>query len=232
MEKNINITERLKKCGSMVEKGSKIADVGTDHAYLPIYLIKENKATHTIACDLREGPLENAKKNIKKFGLEEKIETRLSNGLENIKENEADEVIIAGMGGILISEILENCKWENKINKKFILQPMNHEKDLRVYLAKNGYKTENEEAVNCMGKSYVVIKTNFTGKAYNLTDLEKYIGNLKAENEPSVCYIKKQLHDLQNRKKGANAKNETEKENYYSKLITQLENILESRNSK
>lgn len=230
MEKNINITERLKKCGAMVEKGSKIADVGTDHAYLPIYLIKEKKATHAIACDLREGPLENAKKNIKKFGLEEKIETRLSNGLENIKENEADEVIIAGMGGILISEILENCTWENKINKKFILQPMNHEKDLRVYLAKNGYETENEEAVNCMGKSYVVIKTNFTGKAYSLTDLEKYIGSLKAENEPSVCYIKKQLNDLQNRKKGANAKNETEKENYYSKLITQLENILEGRN--
>ena len=81
-----------------------------------------------------------------------------------------------------------------------------------------------------MGKSYVVIKTNFTGKAYNLTNLEKYIGNLKAENEPSVCYIKKQLHDLQNRKKGAIAKNETEKEIYYSKLIAQLENILEGRN--
>lgn len=230
MEKNINITERLKKCGDMVGNGSKIADVGTDHAYLPIYLINESKATHAIACDLREGPLENAKKNIKKFGLEEKIETRLSNGLENIKENEADEVIIAGMGGILISEILENCTWENKINKKFILQPMNHEKDLRVYLAKNGYEIEKEEAVNCMGKSYVVIKTKFTGRAYNLADLKKYIGNLKAENEPSVCYIKKQLHDIQNRKKGANAKNKTEEENYYSKLIIELENILEGRN--
>ena len=123
MEKNINITERLKKCGAMVEKGSKIADVGTDHAYLPIYLIKEKKATHAIACDLREGPLENAKKNIKKFGLEEKIETRLSNGLENIKENEADEVIIAGMGGILISEILAIiCSASTKkVTKHFFL---------------------------------------------------------------------------------------------------------------
>lgn len=231
MEKNINITERLKKCALMVESGSKIVDIGTDHAYLPIYLIKERKATHAIACDLREGPLENAKNNIKKFGLEEKIETRLSNGLEKIKENETDEIIIAGMGGILISEILENCTWQNKKGKKFILQPMNHEKDLRVYLAKNGYEIQKEEAVNCMGKSYVVIKTIFTGKACALTGTEKYIGNLKAENEASVCYIKKQLHDLKNRKKGACAKKENEKENYYSNLITRLENILESRNS-
>ena len=108
---------------------------------------------------------------------------------------------------------------------------MNHEKDLRMYLAKNGYKIQKEEAVTCMGKSYVVVKTAFTGKAYPLTDAEKYIGNLKAENEASVCYIKRQLHDLKNRKKGACAKNESEKENYYSDLIAQLENILESRNS-
>ena len=225
MKNKIILSNRLLKCAEMITPHSKIADIGTDHAYIPIYLSLNRKITHAIASDLRKGPLENAQKNIKLYNLETMIETRISNGLENILENEADEIIIAGLGGNIIIDILEKVKW---INKRFIIQPMKYEKKLRAYMADAGYNLIKEEAVICSKKVYTAMEVIFTGKKYDITPEEEYIGKIKPQkgNIAATAYIKKQIKDLENHKKGANAHNVREKEKYFENIINNLSNII------
>ncbi len=225
--KEFKINNRLLKCAETVSQGAKIADIGSDHAYIPIYLALKRKITHALACDIRPGPLSNAKNNIDKYKLNNVIETRLSNGFENVDEHEADEIIIAGMGGNTIANILQNCTWKNKKTKKFILQPMKYEDKLRMYLAKSGYKIIKEKAVICSGKVYTVMEAVFTGIPYFLSDEEKYIGKLTENlDDNAKAYIRKQIKNLINHKKGAHHKERCKEEERYAEIIKNLENIL------
>ena len=110
MEKKqyLNMSDRLVKIASKVDKGSRVADVGTDHGYVPIYLALNGVAESAVAMDVNEGPLDRAQQNIIKMGVADKVSVRLSDGLDKLKEGEADTVIIAGMGGKLTIRILEN----------------------------------------------------------------------------------------------------------------------------
>ena len=119
-----------------------IADIGTDHAYIPIFLMENYIANKIIATDINDGPLRVARENIDKKGLN--IETRLGGGLSVINEGEVDEIIIAGMGGILISEILDNDIATAK-SSRLILQPMNAQYELRKYLMSHGFKIIGED---------------------------------------------------------------------------------------
>lgn len=229
--KNFKISNRLKKCADLVSCGSKIADIGTDHAYIPIYLMLQRKISHAIACDIGEGPLKNAEKNIKNYGFENNIETRLSDGFSNIKENEADEIIIAGMGGNMISNILNNCPWKNKFKKRFILNPMKYEEKLHEFLFSNGYEIQNEVAVKCSGKSYLIIDAHFTGEKYNPLPHELYIGKLENNlDEHAFGLIKKQIKNIENHRLGAHAERDFRKEQYFNEIRTYLTNILEKEN--
>ncbi len=225
MKNKIILSSRLLKCAEMITAGCKIADIGTDHAHIPIYLALNKKITHAIASDLRNGPIENAKKNIKLYNLEGVIETRISNGLENILENEIDEIIIAGLGGNIIIDILEKVKW---LNKRFIIQPMRYERKLRSYMAKTGYNLIKEEAVICSKKIYTVMEVIFTGKRYSITPEEEYIGKIipQKNNFASKAYIKKQIKDLENQKKGAIAQGLYAKEKYFQNIINNLSDII------
>lgn len=225
LHKNIMLSQRLLKCAEMITTGSKIADIGTDHAHIPIYLALNKKITHAIAADLREGPIENAKQNIKFYGLENIIETRLSDGLENISENEADEILIAGIGGNIIINILEKIHWKNK---RFIIQPMKYEKRLRTYMAKTGYPLLSERAVICSKKVYTVMEVIFTGEKYAITPEEECIGKIRPNKNDiaSIAYIKKQIKDLENHKKGAHARNLYDKEKHLENIINNLSNAI------
>ena len=225
--KNFKISNRLKKCADMVSGNSKIADIGTDHAYIPIYLLLQKKISHAIACDIGEGPLKNAEKNIKNYGFENYIETRLSDGFLNIKENEADEIIIAGMGGNMISNILNNCPWKNKYKKRFILNPMKYEEKLHEFLFSNGYKIQKEIAVKCSGKSYLIIDALFTGEKYNPLKHELYIGKLEKNlDENAFELIRKQIKNIENHILGARSECNFKKEQYFNEIHTYLTNIL------
>ncbi len=103
----MKLTQRLKTIADLVPNGGIIADIGTDHAYLPVYLIENKIVEKAIAADINVGPLKNAEKTIKSYRYDKYIETRLGSGLTPIKTNEADTVIIAGMGGLLIRDILK-----------------------------------------------------------------------------------------------------------------------------
>lgn len=135
------LTPRLKLIADLV-KGKKVADIGTDHAFIPIELIKSGRCEVVIASDVNIGPAEIAKNHIKENGLN--IEVRVGNGLSVLEPGETDDIIIAGMGGKLICEILAR---EPKVAKKsrLILQPMNGQYELRSYLLKEGYVISKED---------------------------------------------------------------------------------------
>lgn len=116
-----------------------VADIGTDHAYIPIHIVQNNISEHVIATDLRKGPLLIAENNIRKNGLSDKIELRLGSGLSPVKCNEVETFIIAGMGGELITNILKEDKFKAENAECLILQPMNSQDMLRKWLAENNF---------------------------------------------------------------------------------------------
>lgn len=141
------ISKRLLCCASMVQPGSRVADIGTDHGYLGIYLLQTGAARHVIACDLRKDPLENARRNAKLFGVDGEMELRLSDGLEKILPDEVDTVVMAGMGGDLIQRILSQCPWRKREGLQFILQPQSAGNVLRRWLCEDGFEIRREEPV-------------------------------------------------------------------------------------
>lgn len=141
------ISKRLLCCASMVQSGSRVADIGTDHGYLGIYLLQSGAARHVIACDLRKDPLENARRNAKLFGVDGEMELRLSDGLEKILPDEVDTVVMAGMGGDLIQKILSQCPWRKREGLQFILQSQSAGNVLRRWLCEDGFEIRREEPV-------------------------------------------------------------------------------------
>ena len=107
----MKLDSRLMAIANLVSKNRIFADIGTDHAYLPVYLVENGIVNRAIAADLRVGPLDNAKETVVSHNLTDKIEMRLSDGLDNFKENEAQEIAVAGMGGLLIASCVERTKW-------------------------------------------------------------------------------------------------------------------------
>lgn len=143
---------------AMVTPGYVLADIGTDHGYIPIALVREQKIPRAIAMDLRKGPLERASEHIHRFGLEDYIETRLSDGTEALQPGEADTILIAGMGGGLTIHILEAGEAVCRTAKELILQPQSELERVRHFLRKNGYPIVAEDMVFEDGKYYPMMK--------------------------------------------------------------------------
>lgn len=141
----MELSKRLKFIASHIEKCKSIADIGTDHGYIPIYAVKNNLCESAIASDINKDPVRKSKLNISLEGLSERIETRLGGGLEPIKTKEVEGIIIAGMGGNLIRDILEEGKNKLPFFKFIILQPAQNPEVLREYLYNNGYKILEED---------------------------------------------------------------------------------------
>lgn len=165
---NMKLTDRLQTIADFVEKGSRVADIGTDHGYLSVYLVENNIADMVIATDVNEKPLEKASECIKEYDLSKKVKTRLGNGLEPINKGEVDTVIIAGMGGHLISDILDSSKKVANSIKTFILQPMTGEEELREYLYNSDYTIVSEKLAKEGKRFYHILKVSH-GKSV-LTD--------------------------------------------------------------
>lgn len=145
------LTPRLQKIADQVIIGHRVADIGTDHGYIPIYLTKNEISPLVIAGDINKKPLERAEDNIKNHNLSHSIYTRLGNGLSILKPCEVDTAIIAGMGGLLISKLLEDSKEIAQSLKTLVLQPMQARPELRKYLVNNGFTIEKDILVkeNC-----------------------------------------------------------------------------------
>lgn len=141
---SVKLTPRLQKIADQVTQGDRVADIGTDHGYIPIYLLKNNVSPFVIAGDINENPLESAENNIKKYNISHKAETRLGSGLSILKPGEVETVIIAGMGGLLIRDLLASSKAVVEQLNTLILQPMQAQSELRKYLIDHGFTIEKD----------------------------------------------------------------------------------------
>lgn len=156
--KNIQLSKRLQYVADFITPGLVLADIGTDHGFIPIYMVFADKTPKAFAMDINEGPLERAIEHIEEKGLGDKIETRLSDGLQKLNGNEAEAVLIAGMGGSLVIKILDEGKHALEGVKELVLSPHTEADLVREYLKTTDFVIEKEGMVIDAGKYYVVIK--------------------------------------------------------------------------
>lgn len=172
----IPLQGRLLKIASMLDGCERPADIGTDHAYIPIYLVQTGKCRKVIATDARKGPLEKAMKNIAQYALSDRIELRHGDGLKPVTEDECDCFIIAGMGGVVISGIIEASFETAQKASALVLQPVYTEEVLREYLLQKGFLIETESLVRDEGRMYVVIRARYDGIVRNEDILYMHVG--------------------------------------------------------
>lgn len=216
---------RLKLIYDMIPACNILSDIGTDHALLPAYALLNRRCKKAIACDVRSGPLERATKTLKKFKLEEFMELRLGSGLEPVSEEEADVIVIAGMGGILINRLIqESIKKAQKANY-LILQPMTNQELIRPFLWESGFEVVNERLVREGDKIYQVILVNYTGNPRtNWEKLNEVIGEKLIENNDSL--LRDWLKDRIKKQKKIVLGMKTAKENTDNLQILQEEELL------
>ena len=222
------ISKRLLCCASMVQPGSRVADIGTDHGYLGIYLLQSGAARHVIACDLRKDPLENARRNAKLFGVDGEMELRLSDGLEKILPDEVDTVVMAGMGGDLIQRILSQCPWRKREGLQFILQPQSAGNVLRRWLCEDGFEIQREEPVQDGHFLYTVMELR-QGEPSPLTPGTEYASPaLLASKSPLVgTYLARVENALQKTVRGlTNAeKQRPERLSYFRQALLEIQEM-------
>ena len=183
----MNISRRLNRLAELVTEGSRLADVGTDHGYVPLCLCREKKIPSAIAMDINKGPLERAKSHIAEAGLTAYIETRLKRG-------EADTVLIAGMGGALMVRILSEGTEALKEVRELVLQPQSEIGDVRRWLGSHGWHIIKEDILLDEGKYYPMFKA-VPGEAEDYTEAEYRFGKLEMQESPEVLadFLRKRL---------------------------------------
>lgn len=192
-----SLGERLSACAEFVRRGSVTADIGTDHAKLPIWLVLNGIIERAIASDINEGPIERAKSNIEHYNLSDKITAFIGDGLASLTPDMAQDIIIAGMGGELIAAILERAEWLKDSTYRLILQPMTHPEKLRAWLFDNGFDIIDEKAVLDTNKLYTVICAEFCGKAQQYDLFDAYAGRLiDKSDETSRSFLERQARQL------------------------------------
>lgn len=177
---------RLKMAAAMVRPGSRVADIGTDHAYLPAYLILNGVISSALACDLRQGPLCNAQKTLDAYGLGDQITLRLSDGFDRIDPCEAEDFVLCGMGGTLMTQLLARTPWLKDPAKRLILQPQSHAEDVRGWLQQNGFSILQEDACTEDGKRYHCLAAAFTGCPAPASPAAPYLGLLPQCEKPEA----------------------------------------------
>ena len=154
----VTLSKRMQALADQVSAGAVFADIGTDHGFLPIYLVEQKKVERAIAMDVRPGPLSRAKEHVQEAGLEAKIELRLSDGLEKLSVGEAQTILISGMGGPLMEGILIRGAAVAKEATELILQPQSEIDGFRRFLAREGYVILEEDMCLDEGKYYFLMK--------------------------------------------------------------------------
>lgn len=166
------LSKRLQAAADFVTEGSRVADIGTDHGFLPIYLVQSGKCRRIIAMDIKAGPLERAREHIAAAGLGGSIQTRLSDGLRELAEGEADSAVIAGMGGLTVIYILDQGQEQLRHLKELVLEPQSDIAKVRRYLREHKLEIDRETVVQEAGKFYPVMHISIRHADRN-TDIKK-----------------------------------------------------------
>lgn len=196
---NIKLSKRLSTAASFVRSGAFVADIGTDHAYLPIFLVQNKVVTKAIASDINLGPIQKANENIEKFNMQENIKTVIADGLDGIKGFSPTDILICGMGGELISEIIEKSEYVKNPNVRLILQPMSCAYELREYLSRC-FNITDEKIVCEDGKIYQIICANYDGQIHKYSKAELELGNINIKEKTNE-YKKLLITTIERKKK-------------------------------
>ena len=180
-----DISPRLVEVSRFVRSGACVADVGTDHAYLPIYLLKKGIAEYAVATDVREGPLVHTRDNGDFYKVSEKVAIYRTDGLVGIEKYSPDDIMICGMGGELILRIVTECEYTRKEGVRLLLQPMSSFAELRQGLCEGGYSIEEESLVRDGHMIYQVLVCVYTGEKSRLSPAELLLGpkNVREKSE-------------------------------------------------
>ena len=195
--------DRLMMCASFVRRGKKVADIGTDHAYLPVWLCRSGICPAAVAADVNPEPLERGRRSVRQAGLEDKISLRLSDGLKEIAPDEAEDIVIAGMGGELITKIIDDCGYSRDGSRRFILQPMTKSELLIEWLDNNGFEILRQDCCTAAGKCYTVLSAAYTGSAPSEDGLFYYMGRLDPKANPlHRRFIEQHIERLKKKSRG------------------------------
>jgi dinuclear metal center YbgI/SA1388 family protein len=193
------LPNRLSLVGSMVERGAVVADIGTDHAYLPVWLVQQGICPKAFACDVKEGPLEKGRQNIAFNHLGDKITTRLSDGINGIKQGEADTFVIAGMGADVIIHILSQCAYSKSSDYTFIIQPMSRYYVLIKWLYENGFDIVLHKCTAEGRRHYTVMKVVYSGRVKPFEDVDTYLGAMDLQDSSCIAFLKTEVHRAEKR---------------------------------
>ena len=181
----LNLDERLSLAASFVRPGKRFADIGSDHAYLPIHLVLSGKTDIALASDINAGPVESAIQNINTYGVQDKVSAICSDGLAGAYDFSPEDIAILGMGGELIEAIMSRAEWVRNEGIRLILQPMTHAESLYTYLCSNGFSIVDEGICATSDKRsdriYRVIVAEFSGEVTSPTRVEAFVGKKNIE---------------------------------------------------
>ena len=222
------LSARLRTALNYIKKGERVADIGTDHAYLPIHLLRERIASRVLAADINRGPLESAKNNLRDAGLLHAADLLETDGLCGVEKWSPDRILIFGMGGELILRILSDAPWIRTPEIGLVLQPMTRASVLRKWLLEEGFCITGETLCTEDGRLYQTIAATWDGVRRTAEDAELLLGSWNIQNRPPLfeAFVRHELEVLQQIKKGKAraACVDTKKEDV---LIETLEQLLE-----
>ena len=183
----MNLSKRLTAVADMITVGNSIADIGTDHGYIPIYMAQKGLTPKALAMDVNAGPLERACDNIKKYCVENIVSARLSDGLKKLNPGEAESIIIAGMGGLLTIRILSDCPDVTNSAKELVLSPHSDVNLVRKYLSENNFCITNENIILEDDKFYFIIRA-CAGKMELQDEVEEWFGRILLSEKNDILH--------------------------------------------
>lgn len=186
---NSSLDKRLLSCADYVRAGAVFADIGTDHGYLPIFLLNMGRIQRAYLSDVNSGPLASAERNARDNGLYDKCEFILTDGAAALSGKGITDYAICGMGGELIARIVEDAPHLKEIGTRLILQPMTKQEHLRRYLASNGFSVLDERFSFDSGKYYVTLLAEYTGECREISESEAELGIKTAHDGDRVEYL-------------------------------------------
>ena len=194
----MKLTKRLQACADLVTPGCRLADIGCDHGYVPVWLVQNGKIEKAIAADINEGPLSSCRSLVADCHLEEQIRCVLSDGLREIPLNEVDDILIAGMGGELIAAILDAAG--DLRGKHLVLNPMTHPELARRWLYENGFAIRNDSVIADSGHHYSVMDALYTGERITPDEVRCFLGEIKDFSDRE--FFNHLINYLKNKQKG------------------------------
>lgn len=227
----LQLTPRLKAVASLIEKGSRVADIGTDHGLLPVYLMQKNLVSYIVATDCKEGPLRAVRENLTRYNLTEEIKVKKGWGLTPLQPGEVDTVVISGLGGNTILEIVDRAG--SSLSCRYILQPVQHIFKLRRGLVSRGFIFEDELLVRGDGRYYTVISGRFQGAgAEKYSDFELMVGPVLLNKRPPILrgYLQELMTKWKKILKGLeesrNPENQKKRYQFFKQLIAEGQEVL------